>query len=798
MPNVSAVPRFEAAIARPPGPRGINLLSDHLRHVGEQASDFGQADGGFIHDWLNLAGLLHDVGKARGSWQRYIHKQGPGTNHAFLGSLLFFFLIQNSKPPRHLKLPAMLLCRDIAHHHGVLGDLDDVPPWMGGQQPDAFDEVDWPGVVRFLQDHVPQYAKLPTSAAAVKEALGAMPRSWRKWFTSLDSIDDVAQAADAALRIPTSRLIAADRFDAAAIDHDPGLDPDAISQALNRLDAYREQVQARLIADHGSQMATFRSEIQDEVLTQLAGSSTRVTLLQMPTGTGKTWVSVVHSLRTIGQYQLRRLIYVAPYLSIVSQNAEIIRQATGLEVMEQHHLALPKIDPLLADGLAEGPLLLLESWQSPIVVTTFNQMFRALFPYSAQQSMRLIALENAAIVIDEPQIMDAAAWNAFLLMVETTCRQLNARVLIMSATVPPDEHAMLRDAPRKVVSRLLPSQASRFRIRVREQPMDIEEVIQAAFDDLQTLHSVAIIVNTIGDVARLSQAWQARKYQDILVVSVHGAMHAVHKRYQIQRIEHTIKCRCSQPILVIATQTLEAGVDLSFEKIFRARPIVPSVVQAAGRVNRHGQSSQGELVVFDLVRPNAPNTRPMVYRDRIARDVTDSILTGGTVLLESDVDQALTQYYADLFERNHYELGLEKIKRAASGTWSALGGLEPFGASPPRYPVFVPVAGPQDQPDLWIDEDTKALMNQFHVDVDELYAMFLDPSTYAMSFIDRKRFLNLFGRFVTSLPFKLLKTITLADPKRSVQSLSDPHDYSKDLGLAHWFIRETSETAVMW
>lgn len=89
-------------------------------------------------------------------------------------------------------------------------------------------------------------------------------------------------------------------------------------------------------------------------------------------------------------------------------------------------------------------------------------------------------------------------------------------------------------------------------------------------------------------------------------------------------------------------------------------------------------------------------------------------------------------------------------------------------------------------------------MNQFHVHVDELYAMFLDPSTYAMSFIDRKRFLNLFGRFVTSLPFKILKTVTVADPKRSVQSLTDPYDYSKDLGLGQWFIRETLETAVMW
>lgn len=251
-------------------------------------------------------------------------------------------------------------------------------------------------------------------------------------------------------------------------------------------------------------------------------------------------------------------------------------------------------------------------------------------------------------------------------------------------------------------------------------------------------------------------------------------------------------------MIVIATQTLEAGIDLSFDHILRARPIFPSVVQAAGRANRHGQGVQSTVVVFDYVRPDGRDSRSMVYRDAVARDETDRILTPGRVLNEQDVDQALQDYYSQVFERNNYTGALERIKRAAYGTWSDLGGLEPFGASFPREPVFVPVAGTSTQPELWLDDDTRVLLDQFHTSIGQLYGKFLDPRTYTTSFADRKRFLNLFGRFVTALPFKIMATLTEMDPKRRVQRLADPEDYSDELGLAAWFLRDTLEETVIW
>ncbi|PSR35844.1 MAG: CRISPR-associated helicase/endonuclease Cas3 [Sulfobacillus thermosulfidooxidans] len=795
MESPEHIPEWASCIARPPRINKIYGLEAHLCNVADNAS---MQDRGLLRDWMYLAGLLHDLGKARASWQRYIRGHGAGVNHAFLGSVLFFFLIQASRPPREYRRYLLLLCRDIADHHGALGDLEEQPPWIGGWQPQTFTEIDWIGVKAFLQRYAPAYAKFfPENYQTLQDELARMPRLWRKWVVTLPVVEDVNKAAYDALRIPTSRLIAADRFDAASIERDEGISMRDILPAQKRLSDYVSGRHDVTLQVGGTVMANYRDYAQREVLAQLQQSHSVVTTLQMPTGSGKTVVAMQYSLELMKTYGLKRIIYAAPYLSIVSQVAQSIREATPFEVLEQHHLALPDIDSAsayISADIGEGPLLTLESWQAPIVVTTFNQLFRALFPYSAQQSLRLVALEQAILIIDEPQIIDPTAWNAFLLMLETACQSLNARSLLMSATVPPHHYAMLSEPITQVTAPLLSAEASRYRLRVEESPLDSVAVLESVQHRLRQQQSVAVIVNTIGDVARLYQVWKDMK-QDFLVLTLHGAMHALHKRYQIQRITQALEKH--EPLVVIATQTLEAGIDLSFDHILRARPVFPSVVQAAGRANRHGQGSQAEVVVFDYLRPDGRDSRAMVYRDVVARDETDRILTPGRSLLEHEVDAALKAYYHNVFERNNYTVALEKITQAAAGRWSALAGLEPFGSSHVRESVFVPVSGSQKCPDAWVDDETQQLLEHFHVTVGSLYQKFLDPRTYAGSFTERKRFLNLFGRFVTGVPFHALQTLTDADPNRRVQLLVNPSDYSTDLGFAAWFLNEKLEEMVL-
>lgn len=61
----------------------------------------------------------------------------------------------------------------------------------------------------------------------------------------------------------------------------------------------------------------------------------------------------------------------------------------------------------------------------------------------------------------------------------------------------------------------------------------------------------------------------------------------------------------SQPIVrVIATQLIEAGVDVDFPIVFRQEAGLDSVLQAAGRCNREGRKDIGYTFVFSLAAEN--------------------------------------------------------------------------------------------------------------------------------------------------------------------------------------------------
>lgn len=85
----------------------------------------------------------------------------------------------------------------------------------------------------------------------------------------------------------------------------------------------------------------------------------------LPTGYGKTLTALRVALEAVSMGRCERIVYVAPYISILSQAANEIAKATGLPVLEHHHLSL------LAQK-DDQDVEALDSWQAPVVATTFN------------------------------------------------------------------------------------------------------------------------------------------------------------------------------------------------------------------------------------------------------------------------------------------------------------------------------------------------------------------------------------------------------------------------------------------
>ena len=109
-------------------------------------------------------------------------------------------------------------------------------------------------------------------------------------------------------------------------------------------------------------------------------------------------------------------------------------------------------------------------------------------------------------------------------------------------------------------------------------------------------NKVLCIVNTRKDAKELYD----RLPNDGVKLHLSRMMCPAHLHETIGKIKTLLKDE-SQPIVrVIATQLVEAGVDIDFPVVFRQEAGLDSVLQAAGRCNREGRSAMGHTFVFSL------------------------------------------------------------------------------------------------------------------------------------------------------------------------------------------------------
>ena len=109
---------------------------------------------------------------------------------------------------------------------------------------------------------------------------------------------------------------------------------------------------------------------------------------------------------------------------------------------------------------------------------------------------------------------------------------------------------------------------------------------------------------------------------------------------------------CETNCILVATQVVEAGVDLSFDFVFRALAPLDAVVQAAGRCNRHGTGRRGTVYVVDV----AGNSGTVIYGQvhmGLAREMLKRVThaAGSTVVAEPQLRAFVQRYFKELDSR---------------------------------------------------------------------------------------------------------------------------------------------------
>lgn len=548
-------------------------LEQHLLGVAERAAEFADAFG--AREWGYLAGLWHDLGKYSDAFQEYLRRAAdpdvhgsdgaPKTDHSTAGAQL---------AARRLGGLGHLVAFPIAGHHSGL--LDAIGASACLERRLAKDVEDWESnaPARVLEGSDPQLPHF------VRRALGERRRFSIAFF----------------VRMLFSCLVDADFLDTGAF-----MDP---RRERNR-PGWPDDILERMEASLDEHLAAFgppandvdrqRSEVLDACV-RAAPRPPGFFSLTVPTGGGKTLSSLAFALSHARTHGLRRVVYVAPFTSIIEQNADVFRAAMGgldgtlPDPIIEHH---SNLDP---ERETTWSRLAAENWDAPLIVTTAVQFYESLFANRTSRCRKLHNLARSVVILDEAQCLPVDYLEPCLRALEELCQTYGTSVVLCSATQPaihrsekfpigvelsPDREIV--DDPPALFSELK-------RVTIRREGVVTDEELVRGLEDHER---VLCIVNTRRHARALFELLQEREASFHLSAN----MCPEHRSDTLAEINHALAER--MPCRVVSTQVVEAGVDIDFPVVYRALAGVDSIAQAAGRCNRNGTLTAGETVVFE-------------------------------------------------------------------------------------------------------------------------------------------------------------------------------------------------------
>jgi len=563
-----------------------------------------------------LVGLLHDAGKLCARWQDKLAEVAGtggavGVDHKALGARMVV-------DAGYGTLAAVVL-----GHHGGLVDGSQVRGLIKKRLRDNADEAAAEPTVRML---------LPELADA---APGAIPPAW---------VEDPL-AGELGVRMVFSALCDADYLDTAAHFADaqlPRIRPDSdFSRLAEHFAAAREK---HLAGRAPTRMDAARGAVYRHCL-DAAESEQGIFRLGVPTGYAKTLGATGFALRHAACHGLRRVVMAVPFLTITEQNAQVLRgMLDGAEpdpVVLEHHSG---VDLDAAGGEAR---LASENWDAPVVVTTFVRLFESLLGRKPSAVRRLHRLARSVIVLDEVQALPVKMLLPILDVLRILVQHFGVTVVLCSATQPDFWHlSPFRRLPATDIvpdPEALPAgrQRTRFRWRTDEELTLADVAVATA-----SVGSVLVVVNTTADARTVFDGWGGVRDRDS-VWHLSTRMCPDHRR----RVLETVCDRLSRGLTVrlVATQLIEAGVDVDFPLVWRAFAPADSHVQVAGRADREGILPRGgEVVIFTA----SDASQPSAYRMPVA--ATRRHFGPGRAVRPDD-PCALIRYYREIYDNLNVE-----------------------------------------------------------------------------------------------------------------------------------------------
>lgn len=649
-------------------------LENHLKNVADFSYDvfnFLEIENKELFSNISfLIGLTHDFAKSTSFFQTYLsdHTKKENTQHSFLSAIFTYYVVKNYLDKNNINFESNLSIISyivVLAHHGNLKDITKL---------DDYNEkkINSKMVLKQIED-----------LKSYDDNLSKFYDDFEiDFFRFFDEFDEISEEITDELLIFSfegnidnyfyillfySSLLDADKMDASE------------SKRINRdnipgdiVDIFKKNN----LRDSKDNINKTREEAYQEVNGNILNMdlNERILSIELPTGIGKTFTGVSAALKLKERINNElnfnpRIIYSLPFLTIVDQNSDTISSILNESnlkgsnfLLNHNHLSDMnyKSNDLEEYNISNSKILI-EGWNSEIIVTTFIQFFYSIISNKNKSLRKFHNITNSIILLDEIQSLPYKYWKIINLFFKKLAYEYNCWIILMTATQPyifkENEIKSLVDNVEYYFNKF-----DRVNYNFNLDSQNFEDFKKEFVDKISndSKNDYLVVLNTINSSKELYEFikdyYSVMDYDiylddcngicyigdDIQLIYLSNNIIPKHRLEKINAIKES-----HRQSIVISTQLIEAGVDIDVDIIYRDLAPLDSLVQTAGRCNRSGNKEKGVVNVISLKNENGKSYSSFIY-DSLLLNKTKEVLTSLNQISEKEFNLAAAKNYFKL------------------------------------------------------------------------------------------------------------------------------------------------------
>jgi len=449
-------------------------------------------------------------------------------------------------------------------------------------------------------------------------------------------------------------------------------------------------------------------------------------LLELPTGFGKTFLGLGYAVKT----KRSKIFYTLPVTTIIEDVYEnSLKKYINENQLEWYTSKYFILKSLKKGEIEETEYLEAKYFDKPIIVTTLDQLLLAFLGVD-RYPLKEVPLYDSCIILDEPQLYSPLMLFLFSEFLKDYKDDLN--VIIMTATLPDFFKEKVKDfLVEPFESHIIERTFEKFnRVNIDISylgysvlNLKFQEILKNLIKNLINQNKrVGVIFNTV----EKAQNFYKSLPEDFPKYLFHARYIYRDRIGKLTKLKEKLN---EKPVIVVSTQAIEAGVNVSFDVMFRELAPFDSIIQSAGRVNRFNENCcPCPVYVFGEENDYLP------YK-KIQLEITKKILKNLKIKSELDLFINLKEYWRKI--KNYLYSDEEK----AHNLYEAVKKLSPFAINLEEEKI--------DLREAYLK--ISVIPIQFYEDVKKLWGKY--KSLERKDFWEKKKILAEIESYMVEVPF---------------------------------------------